>query len=188
MTKTKVRKHTRRIKGKKVRVRKHQRKVKIDKRKRMAFTALAQQPFELGGQLDFEGEDLENAKVHFGKDSELEFLWDPDFEVSFHTHPPFEGASIMPSFEDFLSMKLTNEKEQIILHRNVAISIAEKKKFENVSVNKIREVSNKMQGDLSELNDKELFNKYKPILKNELGLSMKWHSPDKDIQLESRSV
>lgn len=173
------------------RIRRHNRQIKsrISKKKRKIFTTMAKQPFEVGGQLDFEKGELENVKMHFGKKAELEFDWDPDYETSFHTHPPFEGTTIMPSYEDIKSMKDTKEKEGLILHKNIGLSIAEEKKFARINRKTIRRISNALQNDFEKgMSDRALYRKYKPIFRHKLGLQMKWHGADKDIKLESRSV
>jgi len=178
-----------RTKKGKIKYRKRPLHNRISKNKRKVFTSLAKQPYELGGPLDFEKGNLENAKIHFGDASEVEFDWDPDYEGTFHTHISIEGASIMPSFEDINSMKETKEREQLIFHKNIALSIAESDKFQKVSDKKIKEVSNLLQRDyVKGMSDKSMYNKYKPIFKRELGLDMNWHKPKKDIKLKSRSV
>jgi hypothetical protein len=161
----------------------------IDKHKRKVFTGLAKQPYEVGGQLDFEQGDLDNAKVHFGNKYELEFPWNPDYETSFHSHPSFEDSSVMPSYEDILSMQQTNEKEQVIFHETIALSIFEKEKFQHLPKKTIKKVSDQLQEDYEDgFTDKELYAKYKPIFKNQLGLLMTWHPAGKDIKLKSKSV
>lgn len=176
----KVKKHTRNIRGKKAR---------ISKSKRKIFTAFTKYPQEVGGQMDFEYGDLENFKVHFGSDSDLEFDWNPDYELSYHTHPGRNDTSILPSFDDIISMRETNEKEQIIFRGNIALSIAEKSKFRFVPLNRIRRIDDMMHRDFRKgLSDRKIYLKYRPIFKRELGLSMNWHKPGTDIQLESESI
>jgi hypothetical protein len=194
MSKTRVRRHTRRVNGKPISVSKHNRHIKgstISRQKRGAFTALATQPYEVGGQLDFTHGKLDNARMHFGDDSSLEFPFDPDYEVSWHTHPKLNNfkVSIMPSYDDLISMKETDEKEQVIFKGSMAISIAEGKKFSETPISKIKLVSKNLGRDLDlGMSDKELYRKYKPIFKHDLGLEMGWHTADSDINLKTRSV
>lgn len=192
--KTTVRKHRRRIGGRKVKVKRHTRKTKgtrISGRKRKVFTRLAQNDFEVGGQLDFERGNLENARLHFGNGSELEFPWDPDYEVSYHTHPnlyPYVRVSVLPSYQDLISMKETKEREQIIFYRNIAVSVAESEKFQHTPNSKIKKVSNELGKDFKAgMSDYKMVKKYKPIFKKELGLDITFHGPNKPIALKSRS-
>ena len=164
-------------------------KNRISKKHRKIFTGLAKQPYEIGGQLDFEKGDLEHTKMHFGSGSELEYEWDPDYETSFHSHISSKGTSIMPSYEDILSMKETNEKEQIIFHKKIALSVYEEDKFNKLNIKTIKNVSNDMQEDYENgMNDVMIYKKYKPIFRDKLGLLMKWHNPYNQINLESESV
>lgn len=162
---------------------------KISKRKRKIFTAMARQPYEMGGDLDFENGDLDNAKVYFGNKDEVEFPYNKDRELKFHTHVPLKNSSGMPSYEDILSMKETDEKEQIIFHKRIALSIAEDDKFQRISNKKLMKVSNILQRDYDNgMTDMQLYKKYKPIFRKELGLDMTLHKPNVDIKLKSRSV
>lgn len=188
--KTNVKKHSRRTKWKKIRVKKHKRRLnnRISRRKRRVFTGLARQPYETGGQLDFTKGELDNVKLHFGDGYELEFDWDPDYEVSWHTHPGKRNPAF-PSYQDIVSMRETNEREGIIFGRNIALSVAESKKFQNIPDHKIREVYKRIQKDLNRnASDKTLYKKYKPIFRKELGLSLRRHSPNKDIRLHTKWV
>lgn len=189
--KTSVRKHKRRIGRKKVTIRRHNRRVKssISKKQRKLFDAMATLPYEVGGQLDFENGKLQNTKTHFGSGSTLEFDWDPDYEVGYHTHPNVRGTSMMPSYDDIVSMRETNEKEQVILHKNLALSVAEKSRFRKVPLRTIRKLSNAMGRDFKKgMSDRRLYRKYKPIFKREMGLDMKWHNPHMSIRLDSEAI
>jgi hypothetical protein len=162
---------------------------KITKEKRKVFTDLAKRPYEIGGQKDFERGDLKNIKAYFGNESELEYEYDPDFEISYHTHPPHHLGSIMPSYDDLLSMKETNEREQVIYFKNLALSVYEQPKFQNINKKKLMKVSDMLQSDYEQgISDKEMYKKYKPIFKNELGLLMTWHKPNSEIKLRTKSI
>ena len=181
--------HFRRKNKRKIFVMTHRRKARISKRKRKAFTHMAKLPYEVGGQLDFENGNLDNAKVHFGTNSALSFEWNPDYEVSYHTHPDTKHISILPSLQDLLAMKETKEKEQIIFKGNLALSIAEKEKFESIKPIRLAVISRQMGNELHQgVSDRKIYEKFKPIFRDELGLDMKWHNPNKDIQLSSRSI
>jgi len=202
--KTKVRKHVRKVGNRFVLVKKHNRKINkktrlfskhkgkaiISKKKRKVLDDMFNRDFELGGYLDFEkGKGLENMKIHYGSKYALEFDDDPDYETQIHSHPNIKGVSIMPSYEDIVGMQETNQKEQLIFTRGLAISIAEKDRFRHVSPKRIRQVSNMMQRDfVNGMKDRKMYEKYKSIFRRELGLSMRWHDPNKDIILETRAV
>ena len=95
----------------------------------------------------------------------------------------------MPSYEDILSMKETNEKEQVIFHKKIALSIYEADRFEKASVREIKKISDEMQEDYENgMSDVMIYKKYKPIFMEKLGLLMKWHNPYRQINLESESI
>jgi hypothetical protein len=186
MKRTNVKKHTRKIKGKKVKVRKHRRKTKakISKDKRKVMTAIANTPLEKGGYMDFEKEGLQNLKLNFGDDFEVEFEDNPDYEVEWHTHPPLKYSSIHPSYEDIESMQDAGTKEQIIFLKNKAISLNRLNGFGTVKKSVIRNVSNMMDRDLrSGKTDLQVFRKYKPLFRDRLKLGMRWHRPNNEIVL-----
>jgi hypothetical protein len=161
---------------------------KITKEKRKVFTGFAQRPYEIGGQMDFERGDLDNIKAYFGNESELEYEYNPDKEVSYHHHPQITSTSIMPSYDDLISMKDTNEREQIIYFKDIALSIYEQQKFQDITKKKLRKVSGMLQSDYEQgMLDKDMYKKYKPIFKKELGLLMTWHKPNTEIKLRTKS-
>jgi len=182
-----VRKHKRRVRSKIIDVKSHGRKVYIGKHHRGIFEALAKQPYEVGGQLGFKKGSLDSTKLFTGQGDEIEFEWDPNYKISFHTHPDIKGSSIMPSYDDIHTMKQVDEKGQVIFHKNNALSVSGKAKFNNVDNREIKKVSDSLQRDYEMgIGDKELFNKYQPIFDNKLGLKMGWHSPKQDITLDWR--
>lgn len=166
-------------------VRKHSRKLKsyiITPKQRVTFSMLAKQPIEIGGQMKFNKDKLDHAKIHFGTDTNTEWEWDPKYTASFHTHPNVPGSSIMPSFDDIVSMREGKEKAQVIFKDVQALSIAETDKFQKVSTSKMKEISDKLQEDFDNgKSDKEMYKKFKPILKKDLGLDMEIHPPEKAI-------
>lgn len=193
MKKFNVRAHIRKIGRKYTKVRSHKRSVEgkpeISTSQRRLFTAMASMPYEVGGQLDFEGKRLENARAYFGDAQSLEYEYNPDYEISYHTHPLMKGSSIMPSYYDIKNMQETKEKEQVIFSGHIALSIAEKKKFNNISRKKMQQVNRQLEKDYyNGFTDKMLYTKYKPIFLKELGLNMKWHEKNAPIKFETRSV
>lgn len=183
---SKVRKHVRKIGKKRVKIKKHSR---ITKKKRGALTKLADLPYEVGGQLDFEKGDLKSTSVYYGDAHGVEYKYDPDKEITWHTHTNEKGASIMPSYDDLKEMKKYKEKEQIILRNPIALSIYENKKFKNVPNTKLKKISDMIAEDYyNNMSDKDMYKKYKPILLNEAGLLISWHKKGKPIKLYSRSI
>lgn len=165
-------------------VRHHSRTYTISPQERKVFTHLSKLPMEVGGQLDFEKGRLENAKMHVGTESNTEWEYNPDYEVSYHTHPNLPGSSILPSMDDITSMKTGKEKAQIIFSGDKALSIATTPKFDKVTNKQISKVSNKLQFDYeSGKLDNFLVKKYTPEFKD-LGLDLELHNPDKKIEIK----
>lgn len=167
-------------------VRAHKREVyTITPVDRKVFSKLTNVPYEVGGQLDFNKGKLKNALVNIGNGTSTEWEYDPNYEVSYHTHPNKKGVSIMPSYDDIASMKVGKEKGQVIFIGNYALSIVEKDKFEKAKNKDIKEVSNELQNDYEKgYSDIKLYTKFKPILLDKLGLDIKLHKPDDNIKLE----
>jgi hypothetical protein len=183
-----VRKHYACRNGRTFLVRKHTR-AKISRHKRKFFTALSNKEMEVGGYLDFDkGKGLHNVNMHLGQKYGVEFPMSDDYEVQWHTHPS-EGASMLPTYEDIVSMRLTPQREQVIFTGDMAISIFESEKFNNIEDSKVKEVLKSMYSDLDKgLSDATIYAKYKPIFKDKLGLLMTLHKPNSDIKLVSQVV
>ena len=156
--------------------------------KRKVFTSLAQRPYEIGGQMDFERGDLKNIKAYFGNEYNLEYEYDPNWESDWHTHVDTGDNSVMPSEQDLLNAKETLERESIIFHKNIGLSIFEHDKFQHITKQKIKKVSDQLQEDYElQMPDIELYKKYKPIFRKELGVDLTWYPPNKPIHLKTVS-
>jgi len=186
-----VNEHNRKLPHKIVRVHSHSRKVKgfIPKRERKIFSALDRQSFETGGYLDLEEGGIENVKLHVGTKSGVEFPFDPDYEVQWHTHPPDKNVVIFPSDEDLKAFKETPQETQIIFHRGNALSMHKLKGFDDVPETTYMHVIKEMDKDLRKnKSTKEVYFKYRPRFMEELGIDLKFHIKGTDIKLETEVV
>lgn len=168
-------------------VKQHSRNAIISTKKRKVLDKLALEPYEVGGYMDFEkSKGLENMKVHLGDRYQVEFDDDPDFEVQFHSHPEH---SVMPSYQDIVSMKDSSQKEQLIFNKKVALSIYENNKFRKVPDYMVKRVTDSMEKDYNKgMKDKALYDKYKPVFKDRLGLDMQLHAANKPIKLKTKVI
>lgn len=152
---------------------------------RTVFNQLAQTPYEVGGQLDFKSGKLKTALVHIGNETTTDWEYDSKYGMSYHTHPNLEGSSILPSYDDIISMRTGKEKAQVIFLGKYALSIVEKEKFDKVNKEQIKKVSDMLQKDYEKgYSDFALYTKFKPILLDKLGLDIKLHQPKQDIKLK----
>lgn len=153
---------------------------------RKIFSSIAKNPFEAGGEMDFENGRLEHAKLHIGHEGTIEYNRDPDYEVGWHTH--HGKGPLLPSYTDIIEAKNSTEKEGIIFKNNEALIMSEDNDFINANEDDIQTLHDKMRNDVMKgMSDYNVYKKYKPMFKK-LGLTMTWYGPGKEIKLQTTSV
>lgn len=95
----------------------------ISPAKRSVLKFLDEQPYEVGGNMDFHPKKgLEQMTMNFGDSYMAEWEVDPDFEATYHTHPwtknKFENyINHLPSEEDTTNfVEFDNEKMTLLSH------------------------------------------------------------------------
>lgn len=153
----KQRQHTRKLKtGKRILVNPGtfytvvKKKANLSQNKRDVLRGLDKYSFEIGGNLDFNKEDLEYSTQHYGGESYVDIEINPDFEVQYHTHPvvgqPFlDYINHIPSDMDVYALKDQDNQSSIIIHDGNMFIMTRTKKFNNMSKGELRRKTQKVE-------------------------------------------
>lgn len=111
----------------------------ISPQKRQVFKFLDQQPYEVGGNLDFHPKKgLEQMTMNFGDGYMAEWEVDPDFEATFHTHPWTKNKwenyiNHLPSEEDTKNfLDFDNEQMTLLSHGGNLTLMVKTKRFNDL--------------------------------------------------------
>ena len=158
-----VKRHPRKTKRKTAIVRRHPRKIKkqgiITKDQRKMFDAMASQPVEIGGELDFgRNQKLERFTSFIGGEDYINFPSD-DWEMEHHSHP--EGSYPTPSPEDISGfLKSKGNQGMVIFSKGKAVAMIKTDKSKDIKPFKMIKKYNKIY-NTSENIEKDVIDKLK---------------------------
>lgn len=177
----------------------------ISGKNRALFDVMARRDEELGGYMDFNRKGLENVNLFFGGKKEIMIPENPDYEVTWHTHPSVPGSIVLnranhlPSVEDVKAFLYDDKAQQamIIFHEGSAVVLTKtprtKKILSGVSRRKVDGVIGEVEKVIrfaSAGSKKEFFGRVNKLggLYSTLGLRFKFIPPKKRLGVPIRVI
>jgi len=114
----------------------------LSQKKRDIFKNLSKKPFETGGYMDFGNNGLQRSTQNYGFRTYTEWEDDPDFEVTYHTHPMFKDKLLdfinhFPSKSDMENFIDTDDQAMTIIHNDALLILTKTNEFKKTNKKKL---------------------------------------------------